>query len=58
MNTLDFEQLMKTCDLICNLLATVRVSKYDTKPTLVEDQFHYELLKYADYGIKLQQKAL
>ena len=47
MNTLDFEQLMKTCDLICNLLATVRVSKYDTKPTLVEDQFHYELLKYA-----------
>lgn len=47
MNTLDFEQLMTTCDLICNLLATVRVSKYDTKPTLVEDQFHYELLKYA-----------
>ena len=47
MNTLDFEQLMTTCDLICNLLTTVRVGKYDTKPTLVSEQFHYELLKYA-----------
>ena len=47
MNTLDFEQLMTTCDLICKLLATVRVGKYDTKPTLVSEQFHYELLKYA-----------
>ena len=47
MNTLDFDQLMTTCDLICKLLATVRVGKYDTKPTLVSDQFHYELLKYA-----------
>ena len=47
MNTLDFDQLMTTCDLICKLLATVRVGKYDTKPTLVLDNFHYELLKYA-----------
>jgi len=26
---------------------TVRVGKYDDKPTLVTDSFHYELLKYA-----------
>ena len=47
MNTLDFEQLMTTCDLICKLLSSVRVGKYDTKPTMVVDNFHYELLKYA-----------
>lgn len=47
MNTLDFEQLMTTCDLICKLLSTVRVGKFDTKPTMVVDNFHYELLKYA-----------
>lgn len=47
MNTLDFDQLMTTCDLICKLLTNVRVGKYNTKPTLVVDNFHYELLKYA-----------
>lgn len=47
MNTLDLEQLMKTCELICNLLMTVRVGRFDSRPTMVVENFRYELLKYA-----------
>ncbi|MBO6015827.1 MAG: AAA family ATPase [Lachnospiraceae bacterium] len=49
MNTLNLEQLMTTCDLICNLLMTVPVGGNGTKPSMVADTFHYELLKYAVY---------
>ena len=47
MSTLNFEQLMSTCDLICELLTTARAGTFYSRPTMVVESFHFELLKYA-----------